>query len=214
MAMKNAPREVTFSAGPTVNAASMNTDGGVTARMAGGLRDMKLPISPQAVPVKAALQNLAKAINIAFTQDFLENELEGVFKSARVKNGAVEIQHEEYIGLGDGIFANVGRLGKSIALTLRGPDPASPLGKKGFEEKGRRPIAGVFNLLGRKLNLLQEFEDQLPAYVEQMLDRLEAMNMVVGWSRDEWDIKTKLIGLDVVITPAASAEPAKAKKRK
>lgn len=213
--MKSMPKEVTFSAGPVMNAATVNPEGGVTARIAGGLRDMKWPVSPSQVPVRVALQNMAKAINIAFQHDFLENELEGVFKTARVKNGTVEIQHEEYIGLGDGIFAHIGKIGKSIELTLRGPDPGSPQGKERYQDKGRKPISGVFNVIFRKLNLLQEFEDMLPTYVEQLLDRLEGANMVVGWNREEWEITTKIVGLDVVLRPLVepAAEP-KAKKGK
>lgn len=196
---KNVQPKLTISAGPVINTAGPS--GGVTARVAAGLQDMKLPISPRQVPVRTALQNLAKAINISFEGDFLENELEGVFKSARIKDGAVEIQHEEYIGLGDGILANIGKVGRSLVLTLRGPDPASPEGEKAFKEKGYRPVSGLLNLVGRKLNLLQEFEKQLPSYVQQLLDRLEAANMIVGWNRDEWTITTKVIGLDVVIRP-------------
>src|SRR5262245_45520072 len=97
--------------------------GTVTARQAAGLYDMQLPVSPSAVPVAKALQNLAKAINIAFEGGFLENELESVYKGARVRKGTVEIMHSEYIGLGDGIFAKFGRFAKSVQLTFRGPDP-------------------------------------------------------------------------------------------
>jgi hypothetical protein len=178
----------------------------VTARSAGGLRDMALCVSPAKVPVAKALQNLAKAVNLALTHDFLETELDVVYKAARVRNGAVEIVHEEYIGLGDGVLASLGKVGKSIQLTFRGPDPASPTGEKVFQEKGRhRPLAGLVNFLGRKLNLLQEYEDQVPSYVEQMLDRLEAANMITDWDRGDWDITTKVIGLDVVIKPRAAS---------
>ena len=62
--------------------------------------------------------------------------------------------------------------------------------------------AGVLNLIGRKLNLLQEFEDKVPVYVEQTLDRLEARRVITDWHRDEWEVTTTLIGLDVVIHPA------------
>jgi hypothetical protein len=174
----------------------------VTAREAGGLRDMALCVSPTKVPVTKALQNLAKAINLALTRAFLETELDVVYKSARVHKGAVELQHEEYIGLGDGIMATIGKVGKSIQLTFRGPDPASPQGSKAYKDKGKaRPISGLLNLLGRKLDLLQEYEDQVPNYVEQMFDRLEAANMITEWDRSEWEITTKQVGLDVVITP-------------
>ena len=83
-------------------------------------------MSPSAVPVAKALQNLAKAINVAFEGGFLENELESVYKGARVRKGTVEIMHSEYIGLGDGVFAKIGRFAKSVQLTFRGPDPAPP----------------------------------------------------------------------------------------
>ena len=189
-------------AGPAVSGQS----GPVTARVAGGLQDLRLPISPTAVPIRTALQNLAKAINIAFDAHFLENELEAVYKVAKVVKGTVEIQHADYIGLGDGVFATLGKVGKSLQLTLRGPDPGAPAGKQSLAQRGRKPISGLLNLLGRKLNLLQEYEDQVPFYVEQMLDRLEAANMIVGWSRDDWHISTKAIGLDVVISPRTGVE--------
>ena len=63
---------------------------------------------------------------------------------------------------------------RSLQLTLEGPDPASPEGQKRIAEKGPASIRGLFNLLGRKLDLVAEFEDRVPAYVEQMFDRLEA----------------------------------------
>ena len=155
--------------------------GTVTARQAAGLHDMRLPVSPSKVPVAKALQNLAKAINVAFEGGFLENELESVYKGAQVAKGTVEIMHSEYIGLGDGIFAKIGRFAKSVQLTFRGPDPASPEGKKLYEQKGRKPLRGLLNLIGRKLDLIQEYEDQVPVYVEQLLDRLESTKMITGW---------------------------------
>lgn len=176
----------------------------VTARVAAGLHDMQLPVSPSAVPLNKALQNLAKAINIAFEHKFLDNELESVYKAARVRKGTVEILHAEYIGLGDGVFAKIGRVAKSIELTFRGPDPASPQGQKLFGEKGRRPFSGLLNLIGRKLDLIQEFEDQVPVYVEQLLDRLEATKIITGWDRSEWNITTRTVGLDVIISPVSA----------
>lgn len=173
----------------------------VTARKAGGLLDTKLPVSPTKSDVSVALQNLAKAINIGLQPDFLENELEKVYRAARVHDGMVQIMHKDYIGLGDGILAQVGRVAKSFQLTLQGPDPASPEGKKWIEEHGRSAGGGVLHLLGRKLDLVQEYEDKVPTYVAQMLDRLEAANMITGWDRDEWDITTEVIGLDVLIRP-------------
>ena len=183
-----------------------NPAGGITVRTAGGLQDMRLPVSPRAVPLAKALQNLAKAINLALTSEFIETPLDDVYATARVRKGTVEILHGDYFGLGDGLFASIGKIGKSIQLTFRGPDPGSPEGKKQFEKHGRSAISGLFNLLGRKLDFLQEFEDQVPTFVEQMLDRLEAANMIEGWSREDWEITTKVIGLDVVITPAVPEE--------
>jgi hypothetical protein len=184
-------------------------DGTITARKAGGLRDMMLPVSPSEVPLPKALQNLAKAINIAFSSDFLENELEQVYKAARVRKGTVEILHGDYIGLGDGVFATIGKVGKSFQLTLRGPDFTSPEGKAILQKHGagKKRVRGVANFLGRKLDLLQEYEDKVPTYVEQLLDRLEAAHMITGWQRDEWEISTRLVGLDVVIQPPTAAEP-------
>ena len=181
----------------------------VTARKAGGLIDMKLPVSPAAVPVKTALENLAKAVNLALQADFLETELERVYGAARVRKGVVRILHKEYIGLGDGLFAKIGRAVKSIQLTLKGSDPAAPEGLQWrLKATKSHPVRGVFDLIGRKLDLLQEFEDKVPTYVEQMLDRLEAAGMINGWKRTEWEITTDVVGLDVSIKPIPPTEPA------
>jgi hypothetical protein len=196
------PGEPSFVLGVSVPPGS----GGVTARKAGGLQDLQLPVSPTQVSERTALQNLAKAINVAFQSDFLEDELERVYKAARVRKGTVEILHGDYIGLGDGVVANVGKVGKSLQLTLRGPDPASPEGKAFLEKHGRRPLSGLVNFLGRKLDLLQEYEDKVPTYVEQMLDRLEAARMITGWNREEWDISTRVVGLDVILKPRPRPE--------
>jgi hypothetical protein len=192
--------------GIVIAASARPGQGTITARKAGGLRDMALPVSPAEVPLAKALQNLAKAINIAFSSDFLENELEQVYKAARVRKGAVEILHSDFIGLGDGVMASIGKVGKSIQLTLRGPDPTSPEGKAKLAKGSGGPVRGLASFLGRKLNLLQEYEDKVPAYVEQMLDRLEAAQMITGWHRDEWEITTKVVGLDVVIAPVGSGK--------
>ena len=77
----------------------------------------------------------------------------------------------------------------------------SPEGQKLIAEKGPSTIRGLFNLLGRKLDLVAEFEDRVPAYVEQMFDRLEASGIIVGWDRDDWEISTSTIGLNIRITP-------------
>jgi hypothetical protein len=181
----------------------------LTARQAGGLTDMKLAVSPTKVNVKTALQNLAKAINLALQTSFIENELDRVYKAARVYKGAVKIAHKDYIGLGDGVFAKIGKLTKSFSLTLSGPDPASPEGKAIIEKTGGGSIRGLANFLGRKLNLIEEYENKVPTYVEQMLDRLEAASMIVGWDREEWNITTQVVGLDVIIRPAKDAKEEK-----
>jgi hypothetical protein len=194
---KNVPVVVGVSATPK--------QGTVTARQAGGLVDMMLPVSPAKAPVKKALENLAKAINLALQADFLESELDRAYKAARVRKGMVQILHKDYIGLGDGVFAKFGRAAKSFQLSLRGPDPASPEGQALYEKSGHdaKPLGGLINLLGRKMDFLQEYEDQVPTYVEQMLDRLEAAHMITGWSRDEWEITTTTVGLDVLLKPLA-----------
>jgi hypothetical protein len=43
----------------------------------------------------------------------------------------------------------------------------------------------------------------VPAYVEQMFDRLEASGIILGWDRNDWDIWTTQIGLDIRIAPKA-----------
>ncbi len=175
--------------------------GTVTARRAGGLRDMGLEVAPHKVGVPAALQHLAKAVNIAFQTDFGENYLESVYQAAIVRRGEVYIIHREYFGFGDNWFGQFGRLIRSLELTLEGPDPASPEGQERIREKGPATIRGILNLIGRKLDLVAEYEDRVPAYVEQTFDRLEASGIINGWDRDDWEIWTTQIGLDIRIAP-------------
>jgi hypothetical protein len=179
-------------------------DGGtgtVTARKAGGLRDMGLVVDPAKVGLRAALQHLAKAVNIAFQADYGENDLEAVYQAAIVRNGEIRIIHREYFGFGDTWFGQFGRLLRSLSLSFEGPDPASPEGQRRFAEKGASSIRGLLSVVGRKLDLVTEYEDRVPASVEQMFDRLEASGIITGWSRDDWEIRTTSIGLDVLITP-------------
>jgi hypothetical protein len=183
-------------------AVSADSGGGtVTARKAGGLRDMAMVVDPDEIGVKGALQHLAKAVNIAFQTDYGENYLEAVYQAAIVRNGEIHIIHKEYFGFRETWFGQLGMLIRSMQLTLEGPDPASPEGQKRISEKGPSTIRGLFNVLGRKLDLVAEFEDRVPAYVEQMFDRLEASGIIVGWDRDDWDITTTTIGLNIRITP-------------
>jgi hypothetical protein len=193
-----------FPAGVAV-AASPGEGGTVTARKAGGLRDMALHVDPGSVGVKAALQHLAKSVNIAFQTDFGENYLESVYQAAIVRRGEVHIVHKEYFGFGEGWFSQFGRLIRSLQLTFEGPDPASPEGQKRIAEKGPSTIRGLFNLIGRKLDLVAEYEDRVPAYVEQMFDRLEASGIILGWNRNDWEIWTTQIGLDIRIAPKQDA---------
>jgi hypothetical protein len=188
-------------------AVSPTTDTGkVTARKAGGITDLDLDVSPQSVSKTLALRNMAKALNIALKADYLETELDQVYKGARVYKGQVQLMHREYIGLGDGFFAQIGRTVKSFRLTFRGPDAGSPEGEAWIKEHGSGPFSGVLNLLGRKLNLIQEYEDKVPIYVEQTLDRLEAQRIIANWHRDEWDITTTAVGLDVLLEPRQETE--------
>lgn len=180
--------------------------GKVTARKAGGITDLDLDVSPNSVSKTLALRNMAKALNIALKADYLETELDQVYKGARVYKGQVQIMHREYIGLGDGFFAQIGRTLKSFRLTFRGPDAGSPEGEAWIKEHGNGSFSGVLNLLGRKLNLIQEYEDKVPIFVEQTLDRLEAQRIVMNWHRDEWSITTTAVGLDVILEPIAEAE--------
>ena len=46
---------------------------------------------------------------------------------------------------------------------------------------------------------MAEYEDRVPAYVEQMFDRLEASGIILGWDRNDWEIWTTQIGLDIRI---------------
>lgn len=164
-----------------------------------------MDVDPDRAGVKAALQNLAKAVNIAFQTDYGENYLEAVYQAAIVRNGEIHVVHKEYFGFRDSWFSQLGMLIRSMQLTLEGPDPASPEGQKRIAEHGASTIRGLFNLLGRKLDLVAEFEDRVPAYVEQMFDRLEGSGIIVGWDRDDWDIWTSKIGLNIRIAPKANA---------
>jgi hypothetical protein len=201
--MAGEPREIPLSMAVTAESGKAGT---VTARRAGSLRDMALEVDPSKVGVQAALQHLAKAVNIAFQTDFGENYLESVYQAAIVRRGEVIIVHKEYFGFGDTWFGQFGRLVRSLELTLEGPDPASPEGQKRIAEKGPSTIRGILNLIGRKLDLVAEYEDRVPAYVEQTFDRLEASGIIVGWNRHDWDIWTTSIGLDIRIAPKPEQE--------
>lgn len=178
----------------------------VTARKAGGLRDLSLEVDPDTIGLKGALQHLAKAINIAFQTDYGENELEAVYQAAVVLHGEVRVIHKDYFGFRPTWFGQVGRLLRSMKLTFDGPDPASPEGQQRIKEKGPSSVRGLLNLLGRKLDLVPEYEDRVPAYVEQMLDRLEASGIILGWDRDDWEIGTTRVGLDIRIAPRAQTD--------
>lgn len=134
----------------------------MTVRAAGGLSDTKLPVSPSKVALEMALHNLAKVVNIGLQANYLETPLDDVYKVARVQGQTVEILHQDYKGLGGGLFANIGRAAKSFQLSLRGPDPASPEGKAWIDEHGRGTIRGILNPIGRKFDLIQEFENKVP----------------------------------------------------
>ncbi len=186
----------------------------VTARKAGDVTDLELCVSPVEVDRSTALRHMAKAINLALKYDFIETQLDGVYRASRVRDGRVLIMHSDYFGLGDGIMASFGKAAKSFTLTLKGPDPASPEGKKWYKKYGRGSLRGVFDLAGRKLNLLQEFEDMVPTYVEQLLDRLEAKKIITHWNRNQWNIETSLVGLDVIMTPKGKPRGTGGKKKK
>ena len=145
-------------------------------------------------------------MNIALKLDFIETELDRVYKAARVYKGELRVLHLDYIGLGDGVLASIGKTIRSFRLTFQGPDAGSPEGQQWIELHGTSPVVGVFNLIGRKLNILQEYEDKVPYYVEQTLDRLEAKRIIKDWHRNEWKIETTAIGLDVIMTPLLEDE--------
>ena len=178
----------------------------ITARKAGGISDLEMSISPRTQKPALALRNLAKAMNVALKMDFIETDLDWVYRVARVYKGQLKIVHKDYIGLGDGLFASLGKTLRSFRLTLQGPDAASPEGKKWIAKHGQSSFSGVINLVGRKLDLLQEFEDMVPLYVQQTLDRLEAKRIITDWHRNEWKIETTTIGMDVVMTPLQEDE--------
>ena len=173
----------------------------ITARQAGEITDLDMSISPRVNKPQVALRHLAKAMNIALKIDFIETELDRVYKAARVHQGRLKVLHLDYIGLGDGLLASLGKSVRSFRLTFQGPDAGSPEGQQWIEEHGNAPVSGFFSLIGRKLNLLQEYEDKVPFYVEQTLDRLEAKRIIKDWHRNEWKIETTLVGLDIIMTP-------------
>jgi len=197
--------EMDFSIGLPSGAEGASKDV-ITARKAGSITDLDMPISPQKVGAEVALENMAKAMNIALKTDFIETELDRVYKAAHVHDGQVHVLHMDYIGLGDGIGAQFGKAIRSFRLTFSGPDAGSPEGQKWIDQHGFSSISGVLNFIGRKLNLLQEYEDKVPFYVEQTLDRLEAKRIVTDWNRNEWKIETVLIGLDIRLTPVTEEE--------
>ena len=88
-----------------------------------------------------------------------------------------------------------------MQLTLRGPDAASPEGAAWIAEHGTSAFRGLLGLIGRKLNLLQEYEDKVPMFVQLTLDRLEARRIITDWNREEWKITTSLVGLDALLKP-------------
>lgn len=178
----------------------------VTARQAGGITDLDMSISPRTNTPSVALRNLAKAMNIALKLDFIETELDRVYKAARVYKGELRVLHLDYIGLGDGVLASIGKTIRSFRLTFQGPDAGSPEGQQWIAVHGVSPVTGVFNLIGRKLNMLQEYEDKVPFFVEQTLDRLEAKRIITDWNRNEWKIETTVIGLDIIMTPLLEDE--------
>ncbi|MBT5021145.1 hypothetical protein OAH05_01875 [bacterium] len=178
----------------------------ITARKAGGLTDLDMSISPRSNKPSIALRNLAKAMNIALKVDFIETELDRIYKVARVRKGQLHVIHKDYIGLGDGLFASVGKTIRSFRLTVKGPDAGSLEGEEWIKEHGKSSFSGIINLVGRKLDLLQEFEDKVPHYLEQTLDRLEAKRIITDWHRNEWKIETTTIGLDILLTPLIEDE--------
>jgi hypothetical protein len=167
---------------------------------------MAFPVDPDQIGLPAALQHLAKAVNVAFQADFGENYLESVYQAAVVRKGEIYIIHKEYFGFGDNFFGQLGMLFKSLGLTFQGPDPASPEGQRRIVERGPSSIRGLFNLLGRKLDLVAEFEDRVPAYVEQMFDRLEASGIITGWDRGDWEVTTTRVGLNIIIRPRVAGK--------
>ena len=176
--------------------------GAVTARQAGGLIDLRLQVSPLRIPLPVALQNVAKAVNIAFQTNFAENMLETVYQAAIVRKREILVVHKDYFGYGTGWFSMFGRLLKSLELTTKGPDPVSPEFQRLIEQNIHRTISGLLNLMFRKLDIVPEYEDRVPFYFQQMFDRLEASGIIVGWSRDEWTIRTTKVGLDIRVEPA------------
>ena len=143
---------------------------------------------------------MAKAINVAFQSNFGENQLESVYQAAIVRSGELRIVHKEYFGFGDNWFGQFGMLVRSLQLTMKGADPGSPEGQQRIKERGPESIRGLLNLIGRKMDIVAEYEDRVPTFVEQMLDRLEASGIIVGWNRDDWEITTSTIGLNIIMT--------------
>ena len=141
-------------------------------------------------------------MNIAFQTDYGENYLESVYQAAIVRNGEIHIVHREYFGFRRHLVRPVRHAPPLAAADARRPRPGLARGAEADRREGRRPrSAGLLNLLGRKLDLVAEYEDRVPAYVEQMFDRLEASGIIVGWDRDDWDIWTTKIGLNIRIAP-------------
>src|SRR5690606_14610699 len=110
-------------------------------------------VDPREVGLPAALQHLAKGVNIAFQTDYGENFLEAVYQAAIVTDDELRVVHKEYFGFGRSWFSQFGKLLRSMQLTIEGPDPASPEGRRRIREHGPATIRGLLNLFGRKLDL-------------------------------------------------------------
>ena len=162
-----------------------------------------MEVDPDAVGVKAALQHLAKAVNIAFQTDYGENYLEAVYQAAIVPERRDSHHPQGIFRLPGDLVRRAGHAPPLDAAHPRRPRPR--LARRPEADHRERPstIRGLFNLFGRKLDLVAEFEDRVPAYVEQMFDRLEASGIIVGWDRDDWEIWTTTIGLNIRISPKA-----------
>jgi len=135
-------KEIFGETGAKFGMAAMAGKEKITARIAGAMDDMHLPVSPASVTAKAALRNMAKAINLALKSDFIESDLDLVYKAARVHANQVEVLHHQYIGLGNGLFAKIGKTDSIFLINTSGTGPSVARRRKMVQKTWHQSSAG------------------------------------------------------------------------
>ena len=111
--------------------------GTVTARGRAGCATWAWRSTRRQVGVKAALQHLAKAVNIAFQTDFGENFLESVYQAAIVRHGEVHDRPPGVLRLRRGLVRPVRPADPLAATDPRRPRPGLARGTAADRREGR-----------------------------------------------------------------------------